>query len=181
MWTNGNGVCETASGNLLLSFRNISTVIEIERANGAIVWKLGAPPLAGQHAPVELTNGNILLFDNGPIRADESEPYSRVIEVDRATKEIVWQYHEHPVDYFFSARISNAQRLPNGNTLINEGVFGRFFEVTREGELVWEYVNPYFGPFNFGMFGDAGRAEVNRVWRAYRHSPAEVERARHTA
>ena len=31
---------------------------------------------------------------------------------------------------FFSPRISNVQRLPNGNTLINEGYFGRFFEVT---------------------------------------------------
>jgi len=27
--------------------------------------------------------------------------------------------------------------LPNGNTLINEGFFGRFFEVTSEGEVVW--------------------------------------------
>jgi len=180
MWMNGNGICETAGSNLLLSFRNLSTVIEIERASGAIVWKLGAPPLSGQHAPVELANGNILLFDNGAIRADDGTPHSRVIEVDRATKEIVWQYQEHPVDNFFSARISNAQRLPNGNTLINEGVFGRFFEVTREGALVWEYVNPYFGTFDFSSFGQVGTAEVNRVFRAYRYSPAEIERARHT-
>jgi hypothetical protein len=41
-----------------------------------------------------------------------------------------------------------AQRLPNGNTLITESSFGRFFEVTKEGEIVWEYVNPFFGkPF----------------------------------
>ena len=33
-----------------------------------------------------------------------------------------------------------AQRLPNGNMLINEGWFARFFEVTSEGEVVWEYV-----------------------------------------
>lgn len=38
-----------------------------------------------------------------------------------------------------------AQRLPNDNTLITESSFGRFFEVTNEGEIVWEYVNPYFG------------------------------------
>ena len=46
---------------------------------------------------------------------------------------------------FFSGRISNAQRLPNGNTRINEGLYGWFFEVTANGE-VWEYVNPFFGP-----------------------------------
>jgi hypothetical protein len=35
--------------------------------------------------------------------------------------------------------MSNAQRLPNGNTLICEADFGRLFEVTAQGELVWEY------------------------------------------
>ena len=43
-WTHGNAVIELATGNLLVSFRNISTIIEIERPTGKIVWKLGAPP-----------------------------------------------------------------------------------------------------------------------------------------
>jgi len=85
-----------------------------------------------------LPNGNILVFDNGPHRLDESFPFSRVIEVNPATDQIVWTYQE-PFPYnFYSPRISNAERLPNGNTLINEGVFGRFFEVTPDGEVVWE-------------------------------------------
>ena len=65
-WTHGNSVSELADGNLLVSFRNISTVVKIDRKSSRVVWKLGAPPLAGQHAPVELPNGNILIFDNGP-------------------------------------------------------------------------------------------------------------------
>jgi hypothetical protein len=40
--------------------------------------------------------------------------------------------------------MSNARRLPNGNTLICEGDFGRLFQVTPAGEIVWEYVNPNF-------------------------------------
>jgi hypothetical protein len=40
---------------------------------------------------------------------------------------------------FFSAFISSAQRLPNGNTLITEGKNNRIFEVTVDGEVVWEY------------------------------------------
>jgi hypothetical protein len=60
--------------------------------------------------------------------------------------QIVWKYREAFPQNFYSDRISNARRLPNGNTLINEGMFGRFFEVTSVGEVVWEYVNPYFGP-----------------------------------
>ena len=39
---------------------------------------------------------------------------------------------------FYSSFISDARRLPNGNTLINEGMNGRFFQITPAGEIVWE-------------------------------------------
>jgi hypothetical protein len=60
--------------------------------------------------------------------------------------------------------------LPNGNTFINEGVSGRLFEVTPTGDVVWEYVNPYFGPA-----GAPDRIiQSNMIFRAYRYSPDEV-------
>jgi hypothetical protein len=169
-WAHGNGVAEMPNGDIVVSFRTISTVIIIDRRTGKIVWKLGAPPLCGQHAPTPLPNGNLLIFDNGPHRLDHVMPFSRVIEVEPATKQIVWEYREKRESFFFSPRISNAQRLTNGNTLICEGDFGRLFEVTAGGEVVWEYVNPYFGgPPN---------AQHNRVFRAYRYSAEEIARAR---
>lgn len=173
VWTVANSVSEMPDGNLLVSFRDISTVVMINRQTGAIYWKLGAPPLAGQHAPHVLSNGNVLLFDNGPHRLDHSFPFSRVLEIDPATKAIVWKYQEARVSDFFSPRISNAQRLPNGNTFINEGWFGRFFEVTRDGAVVWEYVNPYFGARQQLM--------INAVQRAYRYSAADIARAQSAA
>ena len=107
-WTHGNGVAELPNGDIVLSFRNISTVIIIDRKTGKIIWKLGAPPLSGQHAPMPLPNGNLLLFDNGPHRLDHTMPFSRIIEVDLATKQIVWKYQESRESDFFSPRISNA-------------------------------------------------------------------------
>jgi outer membrane protein assembly factor BamB len=175
-WTHANGVFEEPDGNLLVSFRNISTVIRIDRPTGRILWKLGAPPLSGQHAPTLLANGNVLLFDNGPHRLDESFPFSRAIEVNPATNEIVWKYQEPRPFNFYSPRISNAERLPNGNTLINEGVFGRFFEVTPAGDVVWEFVNPHFGPESA-----APKLQNNGVFRAYRYSADQIARARATA
>lgn len=171
-WTHANGLAELPNGNIVVSFRNISTVIIIDRRTGKIIWKLGAPPLSGQHAPTPLANGNLLLFDNGPHRLDHSMPFSRIIEIELATKKIVWKYQEKRECEFFSPRISNAQRLPNGNTLVCEGDFGRFFEVTVDGELVWEFVNPYFGE------GPTG--QNNRVFRAYRYSKEEIARAKAT-
>jgi outer membrane protein assembly factor BamB len=145
-------------------------VIRIDRTTGRIVWKLGPPTLAGQHAPTPLANGNILIFDNGVHRLDDPLPFSRVIEVNPASNEIVWTYQDNPVSNFFTPRMGNAQRLPNGNTLINEASFGRFFEVTAQGETVWEYVNPYFGgPPN---------AQTNIVFGAYRYTPEEIAAAR---
>jgi outer membrane protein assembly factor BamB len=175
-WTHGNAIIELSDGDLLVSFRNISTIIRIRRQTGEIVWKLGAPPLAGQHAPTPLANGNILIFDNGPHRLDHTFPFSRVIEVNPATNEILWKYQEANLYNFYSPRISNAQRLPNGNTLINEGFFGRFFEVTPDGEAVWEYVNPYFGPVS-----ETAKAQNNQVFRVYRYTEQEIERARKSA
>ena len=56
-WTHANGFSEMPDGNILLSFRNVSSVIMISRKTGAVYWKLGAPPLSGQHAPYILANG----------------------------------------------------------------------------------------------------------------------------
>ena len=171
-WTHGNTVAELPDGNLVVSFRNISTVVIVDRRSGAIVWKLGSPPLAQQHDPRPLPNGHLLVFDNGPHRRDHPAPYSRVIEIDPRTSAIVWEYHDQSLFDFFSPYISGAQRLVNGNTLICEGCDGRIFEVTADGRVVWEYVNPHF-------FVEEGRPGLNNwVFRAFRYTPEEIERAR---
>jgi hypothetical protein len=43
-------------------------------------------------------------------------------------------------------------------------------EVTPEGEVVWEYVNPFFG--EAGLLG-----ENNWLFRAFRYSHDEIKRA----
>ena len=77
--------------------------------------------------------------------------HSRVLEIDPVAMKIVWQYTPHrsglsplmDCNRFYSPFISGMQRLPNGNTLITEGSDGRVFEVTKDHELVWEFISPY--------------------------------------
>ncbi|MEM7102740.1 MAG: aryl-sulfate sulfotransferase [Bacteroidota bacterium] len=79
-----------------------------------------------------------------------------------------WTYQAlNPTD-FFSNIISGAERLPNGNTLICQGVGGRFFEVDQNGNTVWEYVNPVngSGPINQEAF-----PIDNNVFRCTRYGP----------
>jgi len=120
--------------------------------------------------------GNILIFDNGGFAGfgapnptapfgmnNARRDYSRVIEIDPIEMKIVWEYNANKAGSrdlakFYSDYVSSAQRLPNGNTLITEGAFGRLFEVTPEYETVWEYISPYYQE----------KENYNMVYRAYR-------------
>lgn len=116
--------------------------------------------------------GNLLVFDNEgeggyppvPLAVTDG---SRVLEIDPVKKEIVWQYSAEssgqPAWSFRSAFISDARRLPNGNTFIDEGQTGRLFQVTPAGEIVWEYVNPYF---HHGNAAAGDHTVTNQVYRA---------------
>lgn len=164
-----NALHPMADGNILVSLRSIDTIVVIDRKTGKIVWERHEPAWGGQHDAQELPNGNILLFANrlnlGPQRG------SAVVEFDPKTNETVWEYMAKPTHTFDSHFISGAQRLGNGNTLICEGLWGRIFEVTREGAIVWEYVNPHFTPER----PEVRRPNVNYVFRALRYAPDSTE------
>ncbi|TNE65673.1 MAG: hypothetical protein EP335_05190 [Alphaproteobacteria bacterium] len=130
-------------GQILLSFREIHSIAVLDPVTDELVW-VAKGGWMGQHDPDILPNGNILLFDNfGNFNAPEGK--SRVIEFNPVTMEIVWQYKGTPDAPFESVIRADQQRLANGNTLISESSGGRILEVTREGEIVWEFVNPARG------------------------------------
>jgi hypothetical protein len=169
-WLHMNAVGELASGDILVSFCKVNTIGIINRQSGALSWRWGTDgELAHQHAPVVLESGNVLIFDNGYHPNGMAQNYSRLVEVTREGK-MVWSY-DGPCagdmkQQIYSSMWSNCQRLPNGNTLGCEGTTGRIFEVTKEGELVWEWVNnlprcetdprrsrsyPLYAAFRYGM------------------------------
>lgn len=131
------------AGDLLVSFRELNAigVVDVERRK--LVWATRGP-WQGQHYPVALDNGHLLLFDNlGNYRGRNGS--SRVIEFDPVTMAIVWEYAGTPETPFGSAIRGDQQRLANGNTLITESDTGRILEVTAEGDVVWEFRNPARG------------------------------------
>jgi len=157
--------------NIMITSRHACIIAIISRESGKIVWKIGPDysfkteegkkigQILGPHdahmIPKGLTGeGNILIFDNGGLAGygllgmpNEKRKYSRVVEINPVTLDIVWEY-KHPFGFkkipngkwhkFFSGTISGSQRLPNGNTLICEGRSKRIFEVNKEGDIVWE-------------------------------------------
>ena len=174
-----NSVLPLRDGNILSSLRSVSHVIIIDRQTGEIVWDIGPDDigLAQQHCASELPNGNILIFDNGAYRNGMSIQYTRAIEVDRATKQIIWEYKDKSqVVNFFTPFMGSAQRLANGNTLLCESAFGRVFEITMDGTVVWEYVNEHFAEYPDEVTRNLFPGESNALFRAYRYSEREVEK-----
>jgi hypothetical protein len=103
--------------------------------------------------------GNMMAFDNGSDRPGPD--YSAVVEIlpplaRDGTYEIApeapfgpahptWTYTAADRHLFFADFLSGAHRLRNGNTFVTSGPSGHFFEVTPEGDTVWEYHSPFSG------------------------------------
>lgn len=144
-----------AKGNILTSAKHIYSIFILDGETREILWLWGPNNLILQHHPVLLDNGNILVFSNG-------NEHSKIIELNPLDREVVWSY-EDPAHFFTRTRGSN-QRLPNGNTLITESDSGYVFEVTMDGEIVWEYANPHIDT--------EGVRSV--IWRMKRFARSEI-------
>ncbi|MBN2239831.1 MAG: aryl-sulfate sulfotransferase [Dehalococcoidales bacterium] len=165
--------------NLVFSGRQTNILAIIEKSTGNIIWQVGPDytktealrnlkQIIGPHhvhmIPEGLPGaGNMLVYDNGGTAgygapnpgsvtgvSNALRDYSRVIEFDPVTLEIIWQYPDMrgpggPMmgGRLYSSFMCSAQRLVNGNTLITEGATGRLIEVNKEGKIVWEFVSPW--------------------------------------
>jgi len=123
--------------NVLVCFRHQHRIAVFDMRRGEVVWAWGLREVSAPHDAQVLEDGRILLFDNGVNRG-----WSRVIEVDPLSGQIVWEFKAPTPTDFYTASRGSAQRLPNGNTLIANSDSGEIFEVTRDGDVVWRYLCP---------------------------------------
>lgn len=123
---------------------------------GDLVYRFGNPMaykntsgerlFHNNHHPNVLTaedQGNLLVFSNGNgLDPEQStvfelklpEPLGLFPDTDNEPT-IVWSFTDKNL---FSAKVSGAVKLPNGNRLITEGDYG-LWEVTEDGEVIWKY------------------------------------------
>jgi outer membrane protein assembly factor BamB len=146
---------DSRDGSLIVSCRNMNQLLKVDKETGEILWRLGvdgdfemdpADYFYHQHSPELQPDGNILLFDNGTARPKvHGGEYSRALELEvdeeARTARAVWSYRHDPD--LFCPIWSDADRLPNGNTLITfgtrtEGDTTRYVEVTPEKDVVWD-------------------------------------------
>ncbi len=130
-WTHTNAVSRLENGNTLISLRNFNLIAEVD-LQGELVRTIGKGFLEGQHDPLALPDGNFLI-------ANQAQPHA-IIELDPSGN-VVWQF---TIPNRKSWPVRDANRLPNGNTLITES--DRIIEVTGDGQVVWQFrmaTNPF--------------------------------------
>jgi hypothetical protein len=154
-------------GQVLLSFRDINTLALLDLESEEIVWALRGGWIA-QHDPDILPNGNILIYDN--LGGFGEGGRTRILEIDPVTTGIEWRYAGSIEQPFFSEARGAQERLPNGNTLITETAGGRLFEVSQDGRIVWEFMNPVRA-----KHPESGEAIVPIVSWAQRYAPQTLD------
>ncbi|WP_178915069.1 aryl-sulfate sulfotransferase [Natronomonas gomsonensis] len=149
-WTHVNDVDVVGpdDGYVLASPRNFDQVILLNRSSGDIAMRLGSD---GDHDTLfEQHNPDYLERDDGtPVILVSDSENDRVVEYERdcgdadprlgagtppesCEWDLVWS-----VEGFNWPR--DADRLPNGNTLVTDTLNHRVVEITPEGEVVWEF------------------------------------------
>lgn len=102
--------------------------------------------------------GHLMVFSNGPTHDAD---VSSVLEVETPLEadgryalasgapygppEPVWEFAGSGGRRLSAEFLSGAHRLANGDTFVTAGPEGRILEVTPNGEIVWEYLNPFSG------------------------------------
>lgn len=132
-----NSIDVLKGGSLLLSIKKLNALARFDPNERRITWMLFGKT-SSQHDAQMYEPGRITAFDNR-----NHLQSSRAVEIDVPDEKVVWSWDGGDDNAFFSHCCGTVQRLPDGNTLVNDTTSGRVFEVTRDGRVVWKWVNPH--------------------------------------
>jgi hypothetical protein len=145
-WTHGNAFDFDSTGNLLISFRNLSEITKIDTHTGNVLWRLGGRanqfalegngvlPFSHQHGLRVVGSGRMSFLDN---LGDPAGSRALRYEIDEArhTAKLAASYGS---GMGVVAQIGGTtQNLPGGRTLVSFGNGGRVEEYDSTGASVW--------------------------------------------
>ncbi|TKR28110.1 arylsulfotransferase family protein [Natronomonas salsuginis] len=133
-WTHMNDVDRLDNGNFLMSIRNFDVLIEVDPETDDTVRVIGEP---GNHSIMHEQHDPNYLEAHDHVIVSDSEN-NRIVEYDVDTMEEVWRYEgTGPGSQERLQWPRDADRLPNGNTLIADSRRFRVIEVNETGSVVW--------------------------------------------
>jgi hypothetical protein len=128
-------------GDLVVSLRNISTLLVLDGDTMEVKWHTTGP-FFRQHDPIFLPGDRISVFDNRPVANDDDSQESQIMEVNARTGEatVVLGGDGPGEEPFYSEILGDHEYLSNGNVLVTPGD-GRVLEYTADGRLAWWWQN----------------------------------------
>ncbi len=126
--------------------------------------------------------GNLMCFNNGNMPGNSNDN-SEVLEIDPPydgnynytlpwNQNAIWTYSDP--GNFYSNHLSGAFRLPNGNTLVSEGTSLHIFEVTENGNIVFDYTHPGGGNFAKATRYGHGYSGLVNIYEKYDNTAISV-------
>ncbi len=157
------------SGDILISLKHIHTVMVLDGRTDRVKWSL-THPFFGQHDPDFTADGHILVFNNDYDHCDDesTEDGSQILRVDPESRSVSVVYGDRSEELFFTKLGGKHQILANGNILITEAGTGRVFEISRDREIVWEWVVPRWDESGVAEVLEGTRYPSNYLTRALR-------------
>jgi hypothetical protein len=135
---------------ILLLSRSLDTFWMIDYPSGSILWSCGQHGdfgrkelpeesfLSAAHELEMIGYNRFIVFDNGNFRDPIiSRAMEFTVSPSAHTMTPVWSWTD-PVNPMSDLSGGDADRLPNGNTLLTHVDAGRIIEVTSAGEIVWD-------------------------------------------
>lgn len=148
------------AGDVLVSLRNNNTVFAFERASGHIKFCCTGL-FVRQHDPHFVDGNTFSVFDNHNLGKADEHAHSRILLVSAPSQAVQTWFAGSAQQPFFTPILGRHQWLPNGHLLITDSCAGRAFELDRNREVVWWYVN-YVQPGMVGAVEQVERIPVPR-------------------
>lgn len=142
-------------GDLLLSFKRLNLVLVIDPDSRVVKWHSGPKhPIIRQHDPDFIGSGWIGIYNNAQDGSARGHRLggSEIVAIQPSTDSVKTLFAPENHEDFYAGYGGKWQYLKNGNMLITEMPTGRVFEVTKNGQVVWEWIQ-----------GNANRATVSEV------------------
>lgn len=125
-------------GDIMVSLRNINAVLVLTPDGRVKYSSIGK--YVRQHDPDFIDGNTISVFDNNTVTG-APHPSSRIVLEHAPSGDTEVYFEGTEKTPFYTDIMGKHQWLPNGNLLITETREGRAFEVTPEGDIVWDYYN----------------------------------------
>lgn len=118
---------------VVINDSNDREVIVVDQNTDQVVWKYGEYHKIGKEPGILQGNTSVLPVDGGEQFLITETLTNRIILVDRATKNVIWQYVKPDAKW-----LENVTETKDGDFILSDRQKGEVFAIDRNGKMLWD-------------------------------------------